>query len=157
MILVGRGAGMTHHSVMSYQERLATYVDKLARSKSRSLSTSLEHYQERPSLNMTSLFAPPPIPELQGPNGGLDQAALDDVGRALGGAAQASLFISSLQRLLMMVHCMHDCHCHKLVGIPCFIEVGVLISLHRLTWKGVVTGGSCSTSHFCPELVEGRR
>lgn len=86
----GKGAGMTHHSVMSYQERLATYIEKLARSSSRNLSTSLDHYQEQASRNMTSLFAPPPMPESQGLNGGLDRAALDDMGNALGGAAQAA-------------------------------------------------------------------
>ena len=74
---------------MSYQERLATYTEGLARSTSRSLSTSLEPYQEQPSTNMTSLFAPPPQPSARPASGGVNQAALDDMGKALGGAAQA--------------------------------------------------------------------
>jgi len=45
---------------------------------------------------MTSLFAPPPLPAGRPPSGGgggaggVDRAALDDMGKALGGAAQAS-------------------------------------------------------------------
>jgi hypothetical protein len=113
---------MTHHSVMSYQERLATYIEKLARSSSRNLSTSLDHYQEQASRNMTSLFAPPPMPESQGLNGGLDRAALDDMGNALGGAAQVIFGSHLYKQPSMMVYCMHGCHCH----ISCFCLSGVL-------------------------------
>lgn len=82
---------MTHHSIMSYQERILTYMTSLARARSPRQLSSAALDQEVASQNMTSLFTPTGQSEAaQGSigSGSLDARALDAVGRALGTAAQ---------------------------------------------------------------------
>ena len=74
---------MTHHSIMTYQERLATYIEALAREGN---DLVLQGGQEQLSANMTSLFsAPASDPGSQNPT---RHAALESLGRAAGVAAQ---------------------------------------------------------------------
>lgn len=78
-----RGAGLTHHSIMTYQERLATYIDTIAREGA---DNSMSRSQEQLSANMTSLFRTSQ-PSESGPSP--RQAALDSLGKSAGIAAQA--------------------------------------------------------------------
>ena len=80
---------MTHHSIMSYQERLVSYMSTLARAPPSSQLARVSLHQEAASANMTSLFAPTAPGSDPRPAGqALDRAALDSMGRALGEAAQ---------------------------------------------------------------------
>lgn len=79
-----RGSGMTHHSIMTYQERLATYIETLAQQNA---DMARGVGQEQLSANMTSLFATPFSPH-SSPEKTAQQAALDSLGKAAGAAAQ---------------------------------------------------------------------
>ena len=84
-----RGAGVTHHSIMSYQERLISYMSTLARAPPTSQLARVSLHQEAASANMTSLFSPTaPGSDHRSAGPALDLAALDTMGRALGEAAQ---------------------------------------------------------------------
>lgn len=75
---------MTHHSIMTYQERLATYTEALAREN---IGVVASRGQEQLSPNMTSLFATPPMSRTYSEKTS-QEAALDSLGKAAGVAAQ---------------------------------------------------------------------
>lgn len=87
---LGRGSGMTHHSIMTYQERLANYIEVLATDA----STVMQGEDAAVSANMTSLFRPPSAAD-SSPSQDAHQAALDSIGRAAGTAAQVSQMLMS--------------------------------------------------------------
>ena len=92
---------MTHHSIMTYQERLATYIETLARQNA---DLVRGWGQEQLSANMTSLFATPFSPHTS-PEKTAQQAALDSLGKAAGTAAQVTpllLFSSCLLLFLCL-------------------------------------------------------
>ena len=73
---------MTHHSIMSYQERLVQYMATLARQPPTASLAAVTLRQEAASANYTSIFTPAPsVPVAQ-------QAALDSLGRAIGVAGK---------------------------------------------------------------------
>lgn len=80
---------MTHHSIMSYQERLITHMTSVARQPPSARLSDLALSQETASANMTSLFAPP-VQNRSAASGGMNEEALDAIGKALGSAAQVS-------------------------------------------------------------------
>ncbi len=89
---------MTHHSIMTYQERLATYIETLARQNADMVRG---WGQEQLSANMTSLFETPFSPHTS-PEKTAQQAALDSLGKAAGAAAQViQLFLVLLQTPLL--------------------------------------------------------
>ena len=102
---------MTHHSIMSYQERLISYMSTLARAPPTSQLARVSLHQEAASANMTSLFAPTaPGSDHRSAGPPLDRAALDSMGRALGEAAQVPTlcrccFVTREQLTSMMKLC----------------------------------------------------
>ena len=90
---------MTHHSIMTYQERLATYIETLAQQNA---DMARGVGQEQLSANMTSLFATPFSPH-SSPEKTAQQAALDSLGKAAGAAAQViPNMMTVLQRIVLV-------------------------------------------------------
>ena len=87
---------MTHHSIMTYQERLATYIETLARQNADMVRG---WGQEQLSANMTSLFATPFSPHTS-PEKTSQKAALDSLGKAAGAAAKVKLLFPKISWVL---------------------------------------------------------